>query len=485
MLSTKGIRGFTMIELVVVLVVIAFLLVILWPAGGGHREKARQTTCLSQVRQLATACLMFSQDNKSHFPGATTWVKDISTYTGSNQKIFWCPSDASSEADNQVSYGYSGWLACVDGSGVKESDIKSPTEVGVICDASPDTAYPTGGIVYGGALQAANVPAATPSPRHSNGTVVGYADGHAKYVPNGVNERDIANGVTRAFCMAGALGLVDNPVGGISDFSMPASIPNSVTVGGEPCTRALLLAAAGIWRQRAKAQIALGGFKGQYLTEGRGSCYLWGTGDGVKPAGASVAIARDEVVLIVAKNTKIPVAVLGEVQSGQYTATLDTLRTLFSTGYRADGFQAYDYDSHSGTHRFFTEHLAANGKSLRISKAAKVVNNDLDMVDTVANDPLGIGYCSSAIADPERITIVALKTPDGKIYCYPNDNPKEAAILPDQTNSPFTRTLYAECGGKAWTREGTGIANVMLAPNAPGTKALQAGPLFKASYFLP
>jgi len=48
---------------------------------------------------------------------------------------------------------------------------------------------------------------------------------------------------------------------------------------------------------------------------------------------------------------------------------------------------------------------------------------------------------------------------------------------------PLSRTLYAECGGKAWRSDGAGIANVMLAPGAPGTQALQTGPLFMASFW--
>jgi len=484
-MSANRTHGFTLVELVVVLIILAVLLMILWPIFRPmHCEHSLQTTCLSQVRQMATACQMYNQDNKCHFPGSD-WVNEITTYLGSSEKMFWCPLDENPKVDPPNSYGYSGLLVRPDGSGVKENDILSPTEVGVICDAAPDKTYPTGGLVYGGALLPSKDALMTPAARHSNGTVVSYADGHAKYVPNGINERDIANGVNRAFVMAGALGLVDNPAGGISDFPIGNTLPDGVTVGGEPCTRTILLAAAAIWRQRAKAPIAVMRFKGQFVTADRGKCYLWGIGDGLKPAGNSVAIARDEVVVIVAKHTKIPMLYQEEIANPNYVMDYNAIRNTFGKGVDDGKLQAYTFDTHSGTRRFFSTRLGENGKPLQFGKGTRTAKDDIDMVDKVANDPYGIGYCSSAIADPERVAIVALQAPDGKVYRYPNDDEKSTTLTPDQPNSPLTRILYAACGGNAWSPTGTGIANVMLAPNAEGTKALQAGPLFKASYFKP
>ena len=57
----------------------------------------------------------------------------------------------------------------------------------MVCDASPSMAYGSGGLVGGGALAPVATTAVIPAPRHSNGTVVGYADGHATYCPNGYN----------------------------------------------------------------------------------------------------------------------------------------------------------------------------------------------------------------------------------------------------------------------------------------------------------
>ncbi|HEY3418083.1 MAG TPA: prepilin-type N-terminal cleavage/methylation domain-containing protein, partial [Armatimonadota bacterium] len=57
-------RGFTLIELLVVIAIIAILASILFPVFAKAREKARQATCNSNVRQLSTAVQMYVQDNQ-------------------------------------------------------------------------------------------------------------------------------------------------------------------------------------------------------------------------------------------------------------------------------------------------------------------------------------------------------------------------------------------------------------------------------------
>src|SRR5438105_12554958 len=55
-------RGFTLIELLVVIAIIAILAAILFPVFAQAREKARQTSCLSNNKQIGTGLMMYAQD---------------------------------------------------------------------------------------------------------------------------------------------------------------------------------------------------------------------------------------------------------------------------------------------------------------------------------------------------------------------------------------------------------------------------------------
>src|SRR5258706_11655059 len=62
MIRSIGRKGFTLIELLVVIAIIAILAAILFPVFAQARESARKISCLSNVKQLALGCLMYSQD---------------------------------------------------------------------------------------------------------------------------------------------------------------------------------------------------------------------------------------------------------------------------------------------------------------------------------------------------------------------------------------------------------------------------------------
>ncbi len=88
-------RGFTLIELLVVIAIIAILAAILFPVFARAREKARQTSCLSNVKQIMLGVVMYAQDYDETFP-PYRWVQDPPTSvwidrdnSAANNRHFW------------------------------------------------------------------------------------------------------------------------------------------------------------------------------------------------------------------------------------------------------------------------------------------------------------------------------------------------------------------------------------------------------------
>jgi len=76
--------GFTLIELLVVIAIIAIIAAILFPVFASAREKARQTTCASNEKQIGIAMMQYVQDNDECFPmdfwNGSAWIPNQSNY---------------------------------------------------------------------------------------------------------------------------------------------------------------------------------------------------------------------------------------------------------------------------------------------------------------------------------------------------------------------------------------------------------------------
>src|SRR6266508_2773826 len=69
----SGATGVTLIELLVVIAIIAIRAAILFPVFAKAREKARQTSCISNLKQIGLAFLMYDQDYDETFPNAVSF----------------------------------------------------------------------------------------------------------------------------------------------------------------------------------------------------------------------------------------------------------------------------------------------------------------------------------------------------------------------------------------------------------------------------
>ena len=106
----KRLVGFTLIEMLVVIAVIAGIAAILFPVFAQVREKGRQSACLGNTHQLSLAMFAYCQDSDERLPPAASrgpgntvilWPDMIAPYVHSD-KVRLCPSDTRAKAN---SYG--------------------------------------------------------------------------------------------------------------------------------------------------------------------------------------------------------------------------------------------------------------------------------------------------------------------------------------------------------------------------------------------
>jgi prepilin-type N-terminal cleavage/methylation domain-containing protein/prepilin-type processing-associated H-X9-DG protein len=223
-------QGFTLIELLVVIAIIAILAAILFPVFAKAREKARQTSCLSNVKQLGLGLMMYAQDYDERMPlynwgegsvgikNSCTWWGGIYAYV-KNGQIFGCPSGGrlgASTTNNgttfvvwtnfagapfnsgtwSLDYGYNELMSTVAG-GLAIAKLHYPAETVVLADCQSswiggywsDT-FPNRAFLRRIAEANGNTGCGCPpndtafnsdDAPHNNGSNIAFCDGHAKW----------------------------------------------------------------------------------------------------------------------------------------------------------------------------------------------------------------------------------------------------------------------------------------------------------------
>lgn len=177
-------KGFTLIELLVVIAIIAILAAILFPVFAKAREKARQTSCASNLKQLALSVIKYSQDYDERYPmsypltgpeGTRTtscggdpaywWMDALEPYVR-NEQVFHCPSGERTLCIISVANSYAPSQEM--SMGASEASVIKPAETFMLADCIANAAiYPTdtkGAIAY----------------RHFDKFNGAYFDGHVK-----------------------------------------------------------------------------------------------------------------------------------------------------------------------------------------------------------------------------------------------------------------------------------------------------------------
>ncbi|MDR3707578.1 MAG: DUF1559 domain-containing protein [Capsulimonadaceae bacterium] len=98
--------AFTLIELLIVIAIIAILAAILFPVFATAREKARQSSCASNLKQISLGMIQYTQDYDEFFPWTVTlseygpgWAGHIYPYVKSTS-VFTCPDDTTQPGPN-------------------------------------------------------------------------------------------------------------------------------------------------------------------------------------------------------------------------------------------------------------------------------------------------------------------------------------------------------------------------------------------------
>ena len=192
--------GFTLIELLVVIAIIAILAAILFPVFARAREKARQTSCLSNLKQLGLGSQMYKQDyDETHFvdrmpttnppaaggpyagcDGQSYWWGDAIQPYIKNRQLFICPSDSAPTTCSGFpvrSYQPQRYSCrgCPRPIGVKDSSVVAPAETIDIMESNYNSE--AADCDPGSYAMPGNSAA-----RHNGGWNIAFCDGHGMWM---------------------------------------------------------------------------------------------------------------------------------------------------------------------------------------------------------------------------------------------------------------------------------------------------------------
>lgn len=201
-------KGFTLIELLVVIAIIAILAAILFPVFARAREKARQASCQSNLKQLAVALMMYAQDYDGMMPffdsvqkscSGVTWSVAVLPYV-KNLQVYACPSTRQEGVCaktapwrglvTRVNYGFNEPLSKLCCPGVTLEQAEHISDVFLLGDSRMEMAGFEGNMDY--ILWRVATPEKPTTDmwnnkpdvsqtRHNGGSNVAYADGHVKW----------------------------------------------------------------------------------------------------------------------------------------------------------------------------------------------------------------------------------------------------------------------------------------------------------------
>ena len=160
-------RGFTLIELLVVIAIIAILAAILFPVFARAREKARQASCQSNLKQLALGHLMYIQDYDditmqhrcNYWPsnsGSATqagacYAQAVEPYT-KNRQIYICPSQQNAARTGCAVYGPKDYGSNLNAPGRPLAKFLTPSQTLMYCDTPCDIGYSQSALACGGTV---------------------------------------------------------------------------------------------------------------------------------------------------------------------------------------------------------------------------------------------------------------------------------------------------------------------------------------------